>query len=282
MQANEINVSADSDLYFYQPSLTASRLFMYPMAVGHFYYLPGYKQTRIRYDSFLLLFINSGECFAEIQGKPLVGIRNQFMFLDCYQSHKYSFPIESEVYWIHFDGPLARSYYETITASKGNTITVQSHHSILHTLKKILNIFRTHSPVNESVVSAYITQILTDLLYGKQDSGNKISSPRMIERSLAYINDHFDEQISLSHLAKEANLSPYYFTRVFTAETGFTPHQYIIAARINSAKYLLDHSDISVKDIAFSCGFNSESSFCTTFKKWENMTPSDYRSRIIP
>ena len=80
-------------------------------------------------------------------------------------------------------------------------------------------------------------------------------------------------------IAKNANLSPFYFTRVFTAETGFTPHQYLIATRLNSAKFLLKTPGISIKEIAFASGFNSESSFCSTFRKWENMTPSEYRTR---
>ena len=35
--------------------------------------------------------------------------------------------------------------------------------------------------------------------------------------------------------------------------------------------------DIPIKEIAFSSGFNSESSFCSTFRKWEHMTPGEYR-----
>ena len=82
-------------------------------------------------------------------------------------------------------------------------------------------------------------------------------------------------------LAKNANMSPFHFSRVFTAQTGFTPHQYLIATRINSAKFLLKLPDVPVKEIAFGSGFNSESSFCSTFRKWENMTPSEYRERMI-
>ena len=146
-------------------------------------------------------------------------------------------------------------------------------------MEKVLNIYRSSSPIRESSISGYITQMLTELLNLRTDSVRDSSKTGMVENALVYINEHFSEPISLDMIAKNANLSPFYFTRVFTVETGFTPHQYLIATRLNSAKFLLKTPGISIKEIAFASGFNSESSFCSTFRKWENMTPSEYRAR---
>lgn len=99
--------------------------------------------------------------------------------------------------------------------------------------------------------------------------------------AISYINEHFQKDLSLEQLAAEANMSPFHFTRVFTKETGITPHQYLIKTRLSAAKYLLKSTEMSIKNIAFSTGFNSETSFCTTFKKWENVTPSQYRQSIL-
>lgn len=57
-----------------------------------------------------------------------------------------------------------------------------------------------------------------------------------------------------------------------------TPHQYILAARINCAKFLLKTTNLSIKEVAFHSGFNDVSGFCTTFKKREHITPGEYRS----
>ncbi len=94
------------------------------------------------------------------------------------------------------------------------------------------------------------------------------------------MNEHLTEPLTLDDLAARASLSPYYFTRLFKKETGFTPHEYLIAMRINSAKFLLKTTSASIKEICFLTGFASESSFCTTFKKWVNATPSSYREYI--
>ena len=90
-----------------------------------------------------------------------------------------------------------------------------------------------------------------------------------------------DQELSLEDLAAQAALSPFYFSRLFKRETGFSPHRYILAARIGNAKFLLQSTGDSVKRICFTVGFTSESSFCTAFKKETGLTPSEYRARVL-
>ena len=79
-------------------------------------------------------------------------------------------------------------------------------------------------------------------------------------------------------MAEKANLSPYYFTRVFKAVTGYTPHEFLLISRMNAAKFLLHDTSASVKETCFSVGFTNESNFCTSFKKIVGVTPSEYRN----
>lgn len=280
MRSKEPKVRAESDYYLYMPSATACRLYLYPTCLGQFFYEAGYHITRSHYDSFLLMYVASGSCTLNFQGRSAAAVKDQVILLDCYAPHEYGFPQDSEILWLHFDGPLAREYYQTITEGQGIVFSVKNLYPITHNLEKILGLFRTSSPIRESAVSLRISQILNELLTTQGDSGNSLSRSQIVENSLAYINEHFSEPLSLEQLAKNANLSPYYFTRVFTSETGMTPHQYLIAARLNSAKYLLRTNGMSIKEIGFCSGFHSESSFCSTFKKWEKVTPSEYRTQF--
>ena len=86
------------------------------------------------------------------------------------------------------------------------------------------------------------------------------------------------EDITIKDLAERALLSPYHFIRTFKKQVGFTPHEYLVNTRINTARYLLKNTSMSTKDICFHCGFSSESVFCNAFKKNTTMTPSEYRS----
>ena len=105
-------------------------------------------------------------------------------------------------------------------------------------------------------------------------------SANFIEDMVAYINEHLAGPLTLEELASQASLSPFYFSRLFKKETGFTPHGYVITARVNNAKFLLKSSNATIKEICFGTGFTSESSFCTTVKKITGSTPSEYRERI--
>ena len=94
---------------------------------------------------------------------------------------------------------------------------------------------------------------------------------------------HFSEpDLDLAVVAGQVNVNPAYFSTLFRQETGFSPHEYLLRTRISMAKYLLRGSGLSVKVIAFRCGFAGESSFCTAFKRLEGVTPAGYRSENLP
>lgn len=282
MHPIEHGITSDSDYYTYQPSTIASRIYLYPVVTGYFHYIGGYHLKRANYDSFLLMYIESGSCQVRLNDELQTVSKDQLVLIDCYAPHEYGFEEDSDVCWLHFDGPLARSYYELITSSQGNIISSSNLYQVVHEMNNILKLFRNSEPIREAKVSSYITKLLTILLNIRSDAGNNFSHSQIVENSLAYISEHFTEALSLETLAKNSNMSLFHFTRVFTAETGYTPHQYLIATRINSAKFLLRTPGNSIKEIAFRCGFNSESSFCSTFKKWEIMTPGEYRNQSFP
>lgn len=286
MLSKEPLVRADSEYFLFMPSAVAPQIYLYPVCTGHFYYQAGYHLVRKQYDSFLLMYIASGRCVFR-NGDPqqeapvYTAGRDQVVLLDCYAPHTYTFPEDAEVLWIHFDGPLARSYYNLLMKTGGPVFTIENLYPVTHNLERILESFQKSQPVREDAISFRITQILDSLLLNDRQSGRSIARSQPIEAALAFISEHFAEPLTLEDMAGHSSLSPYYFTRIFTSETGMTPHQYLIATRLNSAKYLLRMNGMSIKEIAFASGFNSESSFCSTFRKWEKLTPSEYRAKTF-
>lgn len=275
MHSTETHIYALSDYYVYTPSALARRLYLYPICVGHFYYEPDYQLARTSYDSFLLMYIIKGNCMIEANGQNVSAGNGDIVLIDCYEPHKYGSNDPWEALWIHFDGTLARAFYEEIHSQYG-TVIHSSSQLIPTALYNICKNFRKSIPVSEPALSETITGMLNELLSSDIQSKSSAHNDR-IAQSITFINEHFSEDIPLGTLAETANLSLYHFTRIFAKETGFTPHQYIILTRLAAAKYLLKSSEASVKDIGFSVGFHSETSFCNTFKKWEKITPSQYR-----
>jgi AraC family transcriptional regulator len=97
-----------------------------------------------------------------------------------------------------------------------------------------------------------------------------------------YINDHLHQDLKLDEIAAIAQLSPYHFLRLFKQRIGITPHQYILQCRLNQAKHLLQHSNLSVAEIAIRTGFCDQSHLTRYFKRTTGVTPKQLlRSRSV-
>lgn len=102
---------------------------------------------------------------------------------------------------------------------------------------------------------------------------------RIVREAQAFLEDNLDRDLDLRAIAAQARLSPYYFTRVFTACVGTPPYRYLIALRIARAKELLRDTELTVTQICSRVGFQSLPHFTTTFRRHTGTTPTDYRRR---
>lgn len=281
MFSSEPLVSPGSDSYIYTPTQTAKRLFFYPVCTGCFEYLPGYSLTRSQYDSFLIMSVTEGTCIVRTKDTEIEAHAGDIVLLDCYSKHSYSTVSGWKSYWLHFDGLQSRDYYTYIKQRNGIVFHTADFHIITDSIKKIYHLFRNNHAICEAAISLEITSILTRLTFcAQKETGTAVSSQQSLSYITAYIHEHFGEPISLNQLAAMSSLSPYYFSRLFTKTIGQTPHQYIISVRIDSAKFLLKTTTLSIKEIGFRCGFSSESSFNTTFRKKCGYSPGQYRNLL--
>jgi AraC-like DNA-binding protein len=103
-------------------------------------------------------------------------------------------------------------------------------------------------------------------------------TPYKLRRTLAYIQAHLEEKISLVQLAAVAQMSPTYFGHMFKQATGLAPHQYVSLCRIEHAKRLLAETDMPLIEISTQVGCADQSHFTALFRRYVAMTPNAYRS----
>lgn len=253
-------------------------MYLYPLQCGRFIYEPDYYIHRECFDSILLMYIEKGTLYLEVENNTYTANEGEFVLLNCYNPHSYYTKENTTCLWCHFDGITARRYYNEITSHLGNTFYIPEAMSVLQKLQNIYSLFRDGKAIREPLISKYLTDILTLFLLSSTTDECSNSKGLLIEESMSYIREHFYEDIPLDKLAADAGLSMYHFLRIFKKESGYTPHQYIINTRMSHAKYLLTNTDMSVKEICFRTGFSSESVFCNAFKKHQNLTPSQYQA----
>ena len=140
---------------------------------------------------------------------------------------------------------------------------------------------------DKSAAKKYAEMMLQKLLLElitneeKQISIPNIISDVRINDVVRLIEDRFDEDLSIEFLAETANLRPVQFRKVFKRQTERTPKEFIVETRIKNACKLLQNSSPKIKEIAFTCGFNNEYYFSTTFKSRTGLSPSQFRSQYV-
>lgn len=138
------------------------------------------------------------------------------------------------------------------------------HYQILNAdlLKKVCNLFRD-----------LISDFMREMHHYMQRNSKLLSS--QAER---FIEEHFDEKISLKDVAENLNLSKHYLCNIFKKETGDNMSHYINALRIEKAKRLL-LQDKKIKEVFEEVGYSNQQYFSKVFKKFTGMTVLEFKDK---
>ncbi len=99
----------------------------------------------------------------------------------------------------------------------------------------------------------------------------------VVRRAVQYITDHFDQPLSIQSLADELEVSPSYFSALFSKCMGIGFHEYLTRFRVEEARQLLTATQYPINEIAVTVGYADQSSFTKAFKRVTGITP--YRLR---
>ena len=109
-------------------------------------------------------------------------------------------------------------------------------------------------------------------------------APHKLRKALGLINQHLAEEeegrVALRVVAKEVGMSYFHFSRAFKESMGMNPTNYIAERRIESAKKMLQGTELPIAEIALRSGFSSQSHFTTTFRRVAGATPRAFRATI--
>ncbi len=105
--------------------------------------------------------------------------------------------------------------------------------------------------------------------------------PDTIHRIKQYIEEHSDEDISLEAIGKRVGLSPFYISKLFKEQLGVNYIDFLTECRIEKAKRLMADPGKSLKEIAIEVGYHDPNYFSKVFKKTSELSPTDYRKRLL-
>jgi AraC-like DNA-binding protein len=105
---------------------------------------------------------------------------------------------------------------------------------------------------------------------------------RHLLRARDLADGRYADPLDVAALAARAHVSPTHFARTFREAYGATPHQYLLARRMERACFLLRETDRPVTEVSLDVGFRSLGSFSHTFSRWLGVSPSAYRAGSEP
>lgn len=151
------------------------------------------------------------------------------------------------------------------------------------TIRDLMAEIKDPRHMSESYAECLVRMITIQLARMLQSEKDLVSahhmSPAKLRRVLDYVDSHLVDRISLPDLAREAGMSVRHFCRCFQTQTGRTPHRYILHARIQRAKVLMECSDAKLAQIAFEVGFKTHAHFCHVFRRVTGETPKRFLTR---
>ncbi|WP_338553204.1 response regulator [Paenibacillus sp. KS-LC4] len=106
------------------------------------------------------------------------------------------------------------------------------------------------------------------------------STNAYIISAVKYIHESMGMPLSIKEVAQHVHLNPSYFSVLFKEETGVSFSDYVIRLRMKRAKELLYHSPLSLDGISEQIGLQTASYFIRFFKKYEGITPKQYREQL--
>ncbi len=143
-------------------------------------------------------------------------------------------------------------------------------------IREVQNKSYYYDEISRALVKIILNLILRLLAMNDQENFKTNECYRFARK---FIDENYTKIESIEEICKNLFVSRYYLTHLFKEYSGMSPIQYIIAKRMEKAKNLLATTSLPIQEISLQSGYEEVSSFLKTFKKLENMTPSEYRKQ---
>jgi AraC-like DNA-binding protein len=182
--------------------------------------------------------------------------------------------------WVHATGANVGLFLSELGVSLEHpVIYLGEDPQLLALFEEVLAILEHgYAPARLLYASQALAHLLGAMIWHRQQRWRGNPNPRQkISQSIAYMKQHLEKPLHVSTLAALANLSPSYYMALFKQYAGYAPIDYLIRLRMHWACQLLDTTNLPVKHIAASLGYDDPLYFSRVFKAVNEASPSEYR-----
>ena len=185
-----------------------------------------------------------------------------------------------EYTWIEFDGLRAKETIELSGLSLDNPIYKATSKDLREILKEELLYIASHGDATPFHLIGHLYLAIDALIRSTSImQTSKISRLQdfYIHEALSYIEQNFQNDISVENIAAVCGLNRSYFGKIFKQTAGKTPQNFLLQYRMTKATELLLLTELSVHDISNAVGYENQGKFAKVFSEVYGMTPLEYR-----
>lgn len=150
--------------------------------------------------------------------------------------------------------------------------------------------YQTYETGRYFMLKAYLIQVLCLIQRMQKEEREESEQKGCIFRSVnkkyvvrkikKYLDEHYQEKVSLDQIAANMYLSPVYISKLFKNETGDTPINYLIDLRMEKARVIMEQDpSSSIQAVALAVGYEDAFHFSKLFKKHYGMSPLHYKTQ---
>jgi AraC family transcriptional regulator of arabinose operon len=249
----------------------------YPKAKDHYTY-----RKKGLPENFLFYCVD-GHGWFEIGGQHYDVGPSEFFILPQHVEHSYGSKPDQpwSIYWIHFGGDslpelneiqaVQKHFKPSYIKNNGDAITLFS--KIYKTLEL------GYSIDNLLFANMCLAEFLTLFIYNSRHYETTATDKMdCVDSAILFMQEHINDNISLNELSSQYNYSVSRFSNLFKQKTGYAPIDYFVQMKMQKACQQLNFTNQSVKEIAFSMGFDDPYYFSKRFRTIIGMSPKKYRA----
>ena len=187
-----------------------------------------------------------------------------------------------EYVWIEFDGMRARELIETAGLTPDHPVYHASYKDLRENMMEEMIYIAGHGGESPFHLMGHL-YLFIDYLPRSASSTNIGSSGRVrdfyIKEALNYIEQNFQNDITVEGIATFCGLNRTYFGRIFKETVGKSPQQFLLNYRMAKAAELLKLTTLSVRDVGNAVGYPNQLHFSRAFKNVYGESPREWRNK---
>ncbi len=227
-----------------------------------------------------ILFCSGGSGILKYDNTFFRITNNCIFFLPADHPHEY-YPEETkwDTSYVAFDGYACRDIFSELDMNGPMVIRVDDSGPIKRLYDRIFVALKSDKVYGNYTCSGLVYSYILEFHRLASDSAVKGGAEKsdILMPALNYIDENFREDFSIASLAEISGVSQQYLCRIFKQTMNLRPNEYITRRRLTEAKRLLSDTDIPVAEVSARSGFSDAGYFCTVFRRYESMTPVEYR-----